>query len=407
MSKNVRSKKKRGLLAPLARSIAAIVLAGSVLVAGLWYLARPAVPDGFYTSRRDPIPPPGTLIASEPFTRDVPQGARAWRVLYATTRADETPAVASGIIMASMGSSAAGRPVVLWAHGTTGMEPGCAPSVLKHPFDNVPALEALLEQGWVYVATDYVGLGTAGDHAYLIGEDAARAVLDSARAARQMPGLNADGKTVVWGHSQGGNSALWAGMRAMGYAPDVNVAGVAALAPATDLRALFSAVQGTMFGKIVSAYLAEAYAKAYPDVRSGDYLGAVSTILARDMAGRCVGGRATLLSIAESVLLPGGIFRRDPASGPFGARLDENMPSGPINAPVLIAQGADDDLVPARIQQAYVAKRCSAGQEIDYREFDGRDHLSLVAGGSPLEAGLIAWTQDRFNGAPATPNCAQ
>ncbi len=24
-----------------------------------------------------------------------------------------------------------------------------------------------------------------------------------------------------------------------------------------------------------------------------------------------------------------------------------------------------------------------------------------------LEAGLIAWTEDRFNGAPATPNCAQ
>ncbi|TGR72940.1 hypothetical protein EN832_34275, partial [Mesorhizobium sp. M1C.F.Ca.ET.189.01.1.1] len=99
-----------------------------------------------------------------------------------------------------------------------------------------------------------------------------------------MPGLNADGKIVVWGHSQGGNSALWAGIRAMGYAPDVNVAGVAALAPATDLRALFAAVRRTMFGKIVSAYLAEAYAKAYPDVRSGGYLGAVSTVLARDMA---------------------------------------------------------------------------------------------------------------------------
>ncbi|RVD55597.1 alpha/beta fold hydrolase [Mesorhizobium sp. M2D.F.Ca.ET.185.01.1.1] len=407
MSKSVRSKKKRGLLASLGRFVAAIVLAGSALLGVLWHLARPAVPDGFYTSRHETVPPPGTLIGGEPFTRDVPEGARAWRVLYATTRGDETPAVASAIVMAATGASAAGRPVVLWAHGTTGIEPGCAPSLLKHPFDNVPALGALLKQGWVYVATDYVGLGTSGGHAYLIGEDAARAVLDSARAVRQMPGLNADGKIVVWGHSQGGNSALWAGIRAMGYAPDVNVAGVAALAPATDLRALFAAVRRTMFGKIVSAYLAEAYAKAYPDVRSGGYLGAVSTVLARDMAGRCVGGRATLFSIAEASLLPGGIFRRDPASGPLGARLDENMPNAQINAPVLIAQGAEDDLVPARIQRAYVAQRCSAGQKIDYRQFDGRDHLSLVAGGSPLEAALIAWTRDRFNGAPATPNCAR
>ncbi|WP_434722211.1 lipase family protein [Mesorhizobium sp. RIZ17] len=83
------------------------------------------------------------------------------------------------------------------------------------------------------------------------------------------------------------------------------------------------------------------------------------------------------------------------------------MPSAPIDVPVLIAQGVEDDLVPARVQQAYVAQRCSAGQKIDYRQFDGRGHLSLVADGSPLEAGLIAWTEDRFDGAPATPNCAQ
>lgn len=407
MAKSVHPKKKRGLPASLARLVAAFVLVASVLVAGLWYLARPVAPDDFYANQPDPIPPPGTLIASEPFTRDVPGGAQAWRVLYATTRAGDTPAVASAIVMASMSSGAASRPVVAWAHGTTGMEPGCAPSVLKHPFDNVPALKALLGQGWVYVATDYVGLGTSGSrHAYMIGEDAARAVLDSARAARQIEGLKANGKLVVWGHSQGGNSALWAGMRAMGYAPDLNVAGVAALAPATDLGALFNAVQGEMFGKIVSAYLAEAYAEAYPDVRLGDYLGPVPRILARDMAGRCVGGRATLFSIVETVLLPGGIFSRDPDSGPLGARLDESMPGAPIDAPVLIAQGAEDNLVPARIQRDYVGRRCAAGQPIDYRQFDGRDHLSLVAGGSPLEAGLIAWTQDRINGAPATPNCA-
>ena len=408
MAGSVHPKKKRGLLASLARLAVVCVPVACLLVAGLWYLACPVVPDAFYTNRPGPVPPPGTLIASEPFTRDVPEGARAWRVLYATTRGDDTPAVASGIVMASMGSSAASRPVVAWAHGTTGMQPGCAPAWLRHPFDNVLALVALLKQGWVYAATDYVGLGASGSrHAYMIGEDAARAVLDSARAARQIEGLQASGKVVVWGHSQGGNSALWAGMRAPGYAPDVNVAGVAAFAPATDLGALFEAVQGTVFGKIVSAYLVEAYAEAYSDVRLSEYLAPIPEIFARDMAGRCVGGRATLFSITEAVLLPGGIFKRDPASGPFGARLDENMPSAPIIAPVLIAQGAEDDLVPARIQRAYVAQRCSAGEKIDYRQFDGRDHLSLVAGGSPLEAGLIAWTEDRFNGAPATPNCAQ
>ncbi|MDX8520821.1 alpha/beta fold hydrolase [Mesorhizobium dulcispinae] len=392
----------------LVRLAAWIGVTACALVACLWWLARPAMPDAFYTSQPDSIPPPGTLIASEPFTRDVPEGARAWLVLYATTRGDDSPTVASAIVMASRGPSAASRPIVAWAHGTTGIEPGCAPSVLRHPFANVPALHAPLEQGWVYVATDYVGLGTSGDrHAYMIGEDAARAMLDSVRAARQISGLRANGKVVVWGHSQGGNSALWAGMRAMGYAPDLDIAGVAALAPATDLRALFQAVQDTILGKIVSSYLAEAYAEAYPDVQLGDYLGPVSRILARDMAGRCVGGRATLFSIAEAALVPGGIFTRDPASGPLGARLDENMPGAPINAPVLIAQGADDDLVPARIQRDYVGKRCSEGQPIDFRQYKGLDHLSLVTGGSPLEAELVAWTRDRLSGKAATPNCGR
>jgi len=390
------------------RLVAWAVVGSCALVAGLWLLARPATPGAFYARQPNPIPPPGTLITAEPFKRDVPDGAQAWRVLYATTRGDDSPAMASAIVMASKRASPASRPVIAWAHGTTGIEPGCAPSLLKHPFAHVPDVDALLGQGWVYVATDYAGLGTSGSpHAYMIGEDAARAVLDSARAARQIHGLGANGKVVVWGHSQGGDSALWAGMRALGYAPDLNVAGIAALAPATDLPALFEAVRGTMFGKIVSAYLAEGYARTYPDVRAGDYLGPLSGILASDMAGRCVGGPETLFSAAETLLLPGGIFRRDPDTGPLGARLDENSPKAPIEAPVLIAQGADDDLVPARIQQAYVAKRCAEGQPIDFRLYKGRDHLSLVAGGSPLEAELITWTQDRLEGKAATPTCGR
>ncbi|WP_296746678.1 lipase family protein, partial [Mesorhizobium sp.] len=113
----------------------------------------------------------------------------------------------------------------------------------------------------------------------------------------------------------------------------------------------------------------------------------------------------TLFSAAETLLLPGGIFDRDPDMGSLGARLNENSPKAPIEAPVLVAQGADDDLVPARIQQAYVAKRCAEGQPIDFRLYKGRDHLSLVAGGSPLEAELMTWTQDRLEGKAATPTC--
>lgn len=398
---------KGGAVTVLVRLAAWIGVAALALVACLWWLARPAAPDAFYSRLPDPIPSPGTLIAGEPFTRDVPDGARAWLVLYATTRADDSPAVASAIVMASGAGAGARRPVIAWAHGTTGVVPGCAPSVMEHPFANVPALRQLLDQGWVYVATDYAGLGTQqSGHAYLIGEDAARAVLDSVRAARQIDGLGANGRVVVWGHSQGGNSALWAAIRVEGYAPDLDVTGVAALAPATDLRALVEAARTTTFGKIVSAFVMRSYAAAYPDVRPPDYMGWRARMLAHDIAGRCVGGRETLFSVAETALLPrGGMFTRDPATGPLGARLRENTPNKPIAMPVLIAQGVNDDVVRPAIQQAYVDDRCAAGQAIDFRQYKDRDHLSLVASGSPLEPELVAWTRDRLNGQAATPTC--
>jgi alpha-beta hydrolase superfamily lysophospholipase len=295
--------------------------------------------------------------------------------------------------------------VIAWAHGTTGIAPGCAPSVMA-PFANVPALDRLIGESWIYVATDYAGLGTPGGHAYLVGEDAARAVLDAIRAARRLDGLAPDNRVVVWGHSQGGNSALWTGIRADDYAPDVNIVGVAALAPASDLPALFKSWQGTMFGKIVSSYLIHAYAAAYPDVGMSAYVAPRVRPLVGDIASRCVAGRAPLFSVMETKLLPSaGIFARDPASGPLGDRLRQNTPATTIAAPVLIAQGAADDLVPARLQYRYVAARCAAGQEIDYRLYPGRDHVSLVTGHSALDADLVAWSRERFAGSPAASNC--
>ncbi|MGE3866091.1 MAG: lipase family protein, partial [Hyphomonadaceae bacterium] len=266
---------------------------------------------------------------------------------------------------------------------------------------------AIVSEHWVYVGADYIGLGVGGaGHAYLVGADAGHAVLDAVRAARQIKGLAAAEQTVVWGHSQGGGAALWTGVLAPSYAPDVNVVGVAALAPASDLPALFDAGAGTVFGKIVSAYLAHAYEAAYPETRAFSYVEPAARWLVRDIAGRCTIGRETLFSAAETMLLPReGIFWRAPSEGPFGARLAENTPRLPIAAPLLIAQGDRDDLVPAAIQTTYADAQCAEGQKLDYRVYAGRDHMSLLAPDSPLTGDLIAWTRARFAGEPAASTC--
>ena len=52
-------------------------------------------------------------------------------------------------------------------------------------------------------------------------------MLDSVRAARDLPDSGASDRFAVWGHSQGGHAALYTGELAERYAPDLKLVGVA------------------------------------------------------------------------------------------------------------------------------------------------------------------------------------
>jgi pimeloyl-ACP methyl ester carboxylesterase len=297
------------------------------------------------------------------------------------------------------------RPLIAWTHGTTGFAPGCAPSLLGEPFANVPALREAIDKGWVFVGTDYVGLGASGPHPYLVGEGEARSALDSIRAVRQMKELRLGDGAVVWGHSQGGHAALWTGILAPAYAPELNILGVAAVAPASDLRPLLEAVQATTVGRIMSSFVLRSYSEAYPDVKLDAYVSGATRWVARDMSGRCLAGREALFSVAEALATGGSIFATPPAAGPLGERLAQNTPARPVPQPLLIAPGLADDLVLPEIQARFVRGRCSAGQVLEYRTYAGRDHVSVVAPDSPLTNELVEWTQERIDRVPVRTTC--
>jgi pimeloyl-ACP methyl ester carboxylesterase len=248
-------------------------------------------------------------------------------------------------------------------------------------------------------------LGTSGPHPYLIGEGEARSALDSIRAARQMKELRLHGGVVVWGHSQGGHAALWTGILAPAYAPELNILGVAAMAPASDLRPLLEAVQGTTVGRIMSSFVLRSYSEAYPDVKFDAYTAAPTRWLARDMSGRCLAGPAALFSVVEALAAGGSIFATPPTSRALGERLAQNTPSRPLPQPLLIAQGLADDLVLPEIQTGFVQRLCSAGQDLEYRTYVARDHLSLLAPDAPFTEELVRWTGDRLAGRPALAGC--
>ena len=226
--------------------LALVVALAAAGIAARLDAGRPSI-DAFYTPPADVPAEPGQLLRAEPFTRGIPDTATAWRILYTTTRDDGQAAVASGIVMVADDAPPGPRPVIAWAHGTTGFAQPCAPSLLAEPFvaGALPAEAQLLDRGWALVATDYIGLGTAGPHPYLIGQGEGRSVLDAVRAAHQLEQLDLAEQTVVWGHSQGGHAALWTGILAPTYAPDVEVVGVAAMAPASDPFGLTSKASAT------------------------------------------------------------------------------------------------------------------------------------------------------------------
>lgn len=392
----------------LAAAIVAALIAIPLAVVSIG-MHRPAgeQPGAFYSADIPAGTAPGTLLKTEPFSRNIPAGSQAWKILYATTGRGGAIVPASGLVLAPKELPEGPRPLIAWAHGTTGIARDCAPSLLPDALaaGAAPAVTQVVTMGAVMVATDYVGMGTEGPDPYLVGEGQAHSVLDSIRAVRQFTEFSLQPQTVVWGHSQGGAAALWTGILAPDYAPDAGVSAIAALAPAANLTAMANGLESLSIGSMLAAYVLQAYADYYDDVRFDDYVALAGRLPMRAMATRCILDPATKISVAEALIMGNQLYLEDPTTGPLGKRLVENTPSAKLAMPVFLGQGEADPLVKPDGQREFVAQQCAAGTNLEFRQYPGRDHLSLVAEDSPAVADLMAWTKARLDGVPAVGNC--
>jgi acetyl esterase/lipase len=280
------------------------------------------------------------------------------------------------------------------------------PSLVSAPTEGIPARDRVVANGWVVVATDYSFAEKGGPHPYIIGEGEARAALDSVRAARQMPELALDARTVVWGHSQGGHAALWTGMIAARYAPELAVVGVAAIAPAADIKNILA--MNSAAEKRLGPYLAMSYARFYPELTFESAIRPEALAVAREIVNLCgfVPPEDPQRIAALTATLDGPTLAT--ATNPaLAARLAQNAAAGPIPAPLVIAQGLADTVVPPPATEQYVAERCGANQSLDYWTFAGLDHGTIVRPGSALEEPLVAWTRARFAGEARPSGCAR
>lgn len=398
---------RRVLAVIAAVAVIAVVVAG-VVVGRSVHEASPDT-DAFYEAPASVPARPGRIVRSQPFAQGVPETARAWRILYTTTRGDGEPALGSAIVLVGKDAPPGPRPVVAWAHGTSGYDRSCAPSLMSQPFGTGirQELDQLVRKHWLLVAPDYIGMGTAGPQPYLIGQGEGRAMLDAVRATRRFRAVSASDRTVVWGHSQGGGAALWTGQIQPAYAPDVPLAGVAAVSPTSDMPAIIRRLNGLRGGTLLVSYVLTAYAAAYPDVRLQDYVTPAAGDLVDELAGLCNSAAVpVVLDAADRGLVP-PLLTRSPDDGALGRRLRQNTPTGVGKIPLLIAQGGADPLILASMQRDYARSLCAHGQRLDYREYPGRNHSDVLRGSAPLLGQLISWTEDRLAGRPAAGNCAE
>nr|QDF42057.1 alpha/beta fold hydrolase [Bradyrhizobium symbiodeficiens] len=355
----------------------------------------------------DLVGPPGTLIRSEPMMF-APAGAQAYRVLYRSTGLHGEPVAVSGVIIVPPGPApAGGRPIVAWAHPTTGVVPHCAPSLAIFVFQQMAGLRQLIEQGVVVAATDYPGLGTPGPHPYLVGDSEARSVIDSVRAARELPGVGSGNIFAVWGHSQGGQASLYTGLIAKSYAPELRLVGVAAAAPATSLVTLMGDDFKTSGGKNLTAMTLWSWSRVFgAPIDKVVVPEAIPTV--DRLAGECiesifdiVARRRTEKPLEEQFLSVPNIANVEP----WRSLATRNSPGAlPSQIPLFLAQGTTDDLVRPEVTRAYMQRQCKAGGRVTMMWVPGVGH-GLVARDSADAA--VAWMMDRFSGRPAPSDCGR
>ncbi len=339
--------------------------------------ALPTVADPFYEV---PAPlavgAPGDLIKDEALVT-TPSGVQIERVMYhSRSIAGDDIAVTGLTYTPPGGPPSGGWPVVAWAHGTAGIADECAPSSLGPS----SLLEGFALAGYVVTATDYEGLGTPGRHPYLVGESAARSVLDSVRAARNTGGTEVSDRFLVFGHSQGGHAGLFAGEYASSWAPELDLVGIVAAAPASNLAAIYQSIAAGLVPDtpLLRAYIVmiaagfEAGHGADLDlVMTTDGLAAVDSV---DLG--CTG----TVTDAVSPYVLGDLVDVDPtAIEPWASLLDLNSPGdSPVPAPILVVHGTSDEQVPVQASEILAQTYDATGQPYTLMTYAGVDHSGVI-----------------------------
>ena len=392
----------------------------------------------FYTAP-EPLPPaaPGDLIRTEPSQLVLePSGqlgaimATGTRIMYRSSDIRGNPMAVTGTYFEPYNDwpGQGPRPLIVYGPGTQGQGDQCAPSrqfnqgIHWRPYLDLAFnyeelfVATMVARGFAIVMTDYQGLGTPGPHTYVNRVAEGNAMLDAGRVAMRLPDTSLDPHWPVafWGYSQGGGAAASAAELASSYAPELNIVGSYAGAPAADLKELFPYADGSVLVGAVG-YALNSVIATYPEHEAA--IRATLTPRGEDLLfkvqDQCVA--ETLTKFMFRHLQP--YFNRDIVQlvnqEPFSSLFDEQR-IGCLkpNAPVMILSNRYDPLVPWTAANQLGRDWCAQGADVQFWTNEQPPFLNkaVINHALPMlvdgERGM-QWIADRFNGLPTTPNCGQ
>jgi pimeloyl-ACP methyl ester carboxylesterase len=386
----------------------------------------------------------GQIIKKEAIKTSV-KGAQAWRIAYISSDVAERKTVVTGTIISPVGPMPqGGRPILAWAHGTTGSAQNCGPSQITDPTAplneyfladgnswtdyGIANVEQFIKEGYVIVATDYQGLGGGGKHQYAVAGTNARDVINSARAASSMKEVGAGKKTIVYGWSQGGGATIAAAslldyQKLQGTAADnLKYLGFVGLAPddqaimlqnpPTDEVAATKMINEFTQANVPNVFLFSHYVMglwgnqaAYPNLKLTDILTDEGAAFGDKLASnKCVHVMADSFSYAygdqyKSLLKPSATN----SLAWIKAFIDGSVKPVKSEAPVVIYWGTKDTAVPPIEHELYQKQMCAMGANVERIQLSGEQtHFSTPGVSAPM---YLEWVKDRIAGKLAPKGC--
>jgi pimeloyl-ACP methyl ester carboxylesterase len=326
--------------------------------------------------------------------------AKVWRIEYLSTDTHGSPMTVSGTVIVPNADYGDQRPIVGYAPGTHGMGDQCAPSVHLEAGDENEGLliHQYAKRGFAVAVTDYQGLGTPGDHAYMVAKAAGQAQLDAVRAAQRLPEaeLPTDGPVGLVGYSQGGHATSWAAQLAASYAPELSVQGAASGGTPVNLREIAAANEGTPnFGLVLAAGIG--MDTAYPELDLESYLNEAGQDGIEELRNSCDFSPYANQTLADYTTT-------NPLDTPQGqATLDaQNVCGETPSVPVLLYHSTGDEIIPYDGAQALREQWCGSGVNVTFRTYHLLGHAATAAVASPS---VTSWMAHRLNGEPPDGNC--